>query len=62
MRVKEQMSNRMTIEKTGKASSVRISVRPVWFEKEFQDKVTEVEEALVALSELYEMSKRLLEP
>lgn len=62
LRVKDCISRHMTIVKTGKSASVRITVHPVWFEKDFEDKVSEAAEALGALSELYELSKRLMEP
>lgn len=50
----------MTVEKAGKSASVRIRVSPVWFEKEFTEKVSEVDEALAAMVELYELSRTLV--
>ena len=35
------------------------SVSPIWLENNFEDKIAEVNEALDALWELYELSKRL---
>lgn len=56
-RVGTFLSDRMTIEKTGKSASVRIEVTPIWFEKEFEEKVEAVDEALAALQELMKLSK-----
>ena len=50
----------MTVEKAGKSASVRITVPPVWFEKPFHEKVSEVDEALAAMTELYELARRLV--
>lgn len=59
-RVKEHLSERMNVVQTGKSASVRIVVTPIWFENCFEDKITEVNEALTALAELYDLSKKLL--
>ena len=59
-KVKDFLSDRMTVEKAGKSASVRIRVSPVWFEKEFTEKVSEVDEALAAMVELYELSRTLV--
>ena len=53
-KVKDYLSDRMTVEKAGKSASVRITVSPVWFENRFEDKVHEVDEALGAITELYQ--------
>ena len=50
----------MTVEKTRKSASVRIRVPPVWFEKQFAEKTSEVDEALAAMAELYELSRTLV--
>ena len=50
----------MTVEKAGKSASVRIAVSPVWFENRFEDKVCEVDEALAAMMELYQLSRTLV--
>ena len=60
-RVKEHLSERMTVEKAGKSASVRIHTQPVWFEHQFEDRIVEVDFALAAISELYELSKALIE-
>jgi len=60
-RVKDYLSERMTVVKAGKSASVRIVTEPVWFEHRFEDKLPQVDLALAALSELYELSKALLE-
>lgn len=60
-RVKDHITDRMTIAKAGKSASVRIFTEPVWFEHRFEDKIPQVDQALTALSELYELSKALLE-
>ena len=59
-KVKTFLSDRMTVEKTGKSASVRIMVPPVWFEKPFHEKVSEVDEALDAMTELYELARTLV--
>ena len=59
-KVKDYLSDRMTVEKTGKSASVRIAVSPVWFENRFEDKVREVDEALGAITELYQLSRTLV--
>ena len=58
--VKDYLSDRMTVEKAGKSASVRITVSPVWFENRFEDKVREVNEALGAIMELYQLSRTLV--
>lgn len=60
-RVKNHLSERMNVVQTGKSASVRIVVTPIWFENSFEDNISEVSEALVALVELYELSKILLQ-
>ena len=59
-KVKDYLSDRMTVEKAGKSASVRITVSPVWFENRFEDKVREVNEALGAIMELYQLSRTLV--
>lgn len=59
-KVKDYLSDRMTVEKAGKSASVRICVSPVWFENHFEDKVCEVDEALAAMMELYQLSRTLV--
>ena len=59
-KVKDYLSDRMTVEKAGKSASVRIAVSPVWFENRFEDKVREVDEALAAMMELYQLSRTLV--
>ena len=59
-KVKDYLSDRMTVEKAGKSASVRIAVSPVWFENRFEDKVCEVDEALAAMMELYQFSRTLV--
>ena len=59
-KVKDYLSDRMTVEKAGKSASVRIRVPPVWFEKQFAEKTSEVDEALAAMVELYELSRTLV--
>ena len=57
--VKEYLSARMTVVQAGKSASIRIVVTPVMFENPFEKHITEVNEALTALTELYELSKKL---
>ena len=59
-KVKVHLSNRMDVVQTGKSASVRIVVTPISFENAFNDKITEVDEALKAIFELHELSKKLL--
>ena len=59
-KVKDYLSDRMTVDKAGKSASVRIAVSPVWFENRFEDKVREVDEALGAITELYQLSRTLV--
>lgn len=59
-RVKDYLSERMNVVTAGKSSSVRIIVTPISFENNFEDNISEVDEALVAICELYELSKKLL--
>ena len=58
-KIGNMLSERMNVVQAGKSASVRIAVSPIWFENNFEDKIAEVEEALGALWELYELSKRL---
>jgi hypothetical protein len=58
-KIGNQLSERMNVVQAGKSASVRIIVSPIWLENNFEDKVAEVDEALDALWELYELSKRL---
>ena len=58
--VKDHLSERMNVVQTGKSASVRIAVTPIWFENRFEEKLAAVDEALTALTELYELSKKLL--
>lgn len=60
LRVKDYLSERMNVVQAGKSASVRIVVTPIWFENSFEDKISEVDEALAALFELHELSKKLL--
>ena len=59
-KVNDYLSDRMTVEKAGKSASIRITVSPVWFEKPFHEKVSEVDEALDAMTELYELARTLV--
>ena len=61
LKVRDHLSERMSVVQAGKSASVRIVVSPIWFENAFEEHVDEVEEALAAISELCELSKKLLE-
>ena len=61
LRVKEYLSARMTVVQAGKSASVRIVVTPIWFENDFAEKKLEADEALAAINELYQLSKKLVE-
>lgn len=58
-RVKDHLSERMNVVQAGKSASVRIVVTPIWFENRFEEKLAAVDEALTALAELYELSKKI---
>ena len=58
-KIGNQLSERMNVVQAGKSASVRIAVSPIWLENNFEDKIAEVDEALDALWELYELSKKL---
>ena len=59
-KVKDVLSERMHVVQAGKSASVRIVVTPIWFEKVFEEKIPEVDEALAALCELHELSLKLV--
>ena len=61
LKVRDHLSERMSVVQAGKSASVRIAVSPIWFENAFEDHLAEAEEALAAISELCELSKKLLE-
>ena len=58
-KIGKYLCERMNVVQAGKSASVRIIVSPIWLENNFEDKIAEVNEALDALWELYELSKRL---
>ena len=49
----------MNVVPTGKSASVRIEVKPIWYENKFEDKIAEVDEALEAIYELFMLSKKI---
>ena len=51
----------MNVVTAGKSASIRIVVKPIDFKKEFSDCLAEVEGAFIALQELHELSKSLIE-
>lgn len=59
-KVKDLLSSRMHVVQAKKSASVRIVVTPIWFERKFEEKIAEVDEALAALCELYELSLKLV--
>lgn len=60
-RVQNLITNRMHVVKARKSASVRIEVKPIDFEKPFLQFENEVNEALQALLELYDLSASLIE-
>lgn len=60
-RVQQFISDRMHVVKASKSASVRIEVKPIYFEKTFSCYENEVREALEALIELYDLSISLIE-
>ena len=59
-KISKHLSDRMSVVQTGKSASVRILTAPICFENKFEDNITEVNEALDALWELYELSKKIV--
>ena len=51
----------MNVERAGKSASIRIEVAPIWYENKFEDKLAEVDEALDAIYELFQLSKKIAE-
>ena len=58
-RVCEFLTERMNVVQAGKSASVRIEVKPIWYENKFEDKIAEVDEALEAIYELFMLSKKI---
>lgn len=58
-RVKDLLSDNMQVVQAGKSASVRIAVMPIWFGNQFEDKLSEVDEALEAIHQLNELAKEL---
>ncbi len=58
-RVCEFLSDRMNVVQAGKSASIRISVAPIWYENKFEDNLVEVDEALDAIYELFQLSKKI---
>lgn len=61
LRVKSYLSERMRVVQAGKSASVRIVASPIWFENAFEENLGQVDEALAAINELYELSQKLVE-
>ena len=58
-KVKNYLSDHMTVEKAGKSASIRIAVPPVWFEHSFGDHASDVDQALYAIQELNKLARIL---
>lgn len=58
-RVCEFLTERMNVVSAGKSASVRIEVKPIFYENKFEDNLTEVDEALDAIYELFILSKKI---
>lgn len=58
-RVHSYLSDRMIIVQTGKSASIRIAVTPIWYENEFEREIQNVDEALNAIYELYQLANRI---
>lgn len=56
-RVCSFLTERMNVVQAGKSASIRIEVTPIWYENKFEDKLNEVNEALDAIYELFQLSK-----
>lgn len=56
---KDRVHGRMTIEQTGKSSAIRIAVKPIYFEKAFEEHMPEVHAALQAIKELIDFANEL---
>lgn len=59
-RVKDHLSDRMHVVPAGKSASVRIMVTPLPFDARFSDYQSAVNETFAALTELYNLSNKLL--
>lgn len=59
-KIKRFLTDRMTVEKAGKSASFQISVAPVWFEHKFEDHLKDVDEALIAMTKLYQLARTLV--
>lgn len=58
-RVCENLTDRMNVVQAGKSASVRIEVKPIWYENKFEDNIDKVDEALEAIYELFQLSKSI---
>ena len=56
---KDKIHGRMTIVQTGKSSAIRIAIKPIYFEKAFDEHVHEVHAALQAIKELIDFANTL---
>ena len=59
-RVKDHLTDRMHVVPAGKSASVRIMVTPLPFDAHFSDYQSAVNETFAALTELYNLSNKLL--
>lgn len=58
-RVCEFLTDRMNVEKAGKSASIRIEVTSIDYKNKFEDMIAEVDEALDAIYELFQLSKKI---
>ncbi len=54
-------TKKMNVEKAGKSASIRIEVDKINYEDKFEDKLPEVDKALEAIYELFQLSKKIAE-
>lgn len=59
LRVSKLLTERMNVVQAGKSASIRIEVKPVMYENKFEDTIAEVDEALEAIYELFQLSKEI---
>ena len=57
---KDYLTDEMKVIATGKSSVIRIEVQPIYFTKDFYDYIDRANEALVAITKLWELSNELL--
>jgi len=55
----EFLTDRMNVVSAGKSAAIRIEVTPIWYENDFGEEKAKVDQALDAINELFQLSKRI---